>query len=309
MTNFIQDSIPRLKKYLKTTKLGSFYLELKKTRWQNKDSSIKGMRTVWNGLSKKSKLGFISHLQPGETWDEKEFHIVGIRFVDRIMERFNGYGEVEPSYANVLEIGCGVGRFVKPIACRFKDVTGVDISREMLKTARHYLNGLPNVTLLLNDGTSLHRFEDESLDYCFSAGVFQHITHIEVILDYVKEAVRVLKPGGLLLFQFVGSRIEQVGHGQTGAKITAAELDAGLRNTPFVIREVSVDPADPVRNVVIVIQKPKSGERVAASDRSFVKYPMTERRWLSGVYDDVTTRTQMHERLKKGADRLTFYDE
>lgn len=299
----------KLKKFIKKTWVGVYYLKMRDARQQNKKTSLKEMRKLWNRLSRKSSLGYISHLQSGVHWDEKEFHIVGVRFVDRIMERFCEYGEVESSYANVLEIGCGVGRFLKPLACRFKDVTGVDISREMLKTARRYLKGLPNVTMQLNDGTSLENFEDESFDYCFSAGVFQHITHIEVILDYIREAVRVLKPGGLFLFQFVGSRTGKVGHDQFGAKITALELDRGLASVDYLIKEVSLDPADPIRNVVIVIQKPNKGEKVAGAKRSFSKYPKSERRWLSGVYYDITTKTKMHERLKRGADRLTFYDE
>lgn len=298
-----------LKEYVKETRVGDYFLKMRDARWQDKKTSLKETRKLWNRLSRKSRLGFISHLQRGETWDEKEFQLVGVRFVDRIMERINDYGEVEPSYSNILEIGCGVGRFLKPLACRFKDVVGVDIAREMLAAARNHLSSFPNVTVSLNDGTSLKRFEDNSFDYCFSAGVFQHITHIEVILDYVKEALRVLKPGGVFLFQFVGSRIEEVGHDQFGAKITASGLDRGLSSVDYLIREVSLDPADPIRNVVIVIQKPKMGEKIPDGKRSFSKFPKSERRWLSGVYDDITTRTQMHERLKKGPDRLTFYDE
>jgi ubiquinone/menaquinone biosynthesis C-methylase UbiE len=299
---------PFLKKYVLKTRAGASLYSAWRERYRDKDTSVRRMRSAWNRLSRTSRLGFISHLQTGETWNEREFHIVGIRFVDRIMERFADYGEVEPSYGNVLEIGCGVGRFLKPLACRFKDVRGVDISHEMIKSAKRYCRGMPNISISVNDGQSLGEFPDSSFDYCFSAGVFQHITNIEVILNYVREALRVLRPGGLFLFQFVGSRTEKVGSGTTGAQITALSLDEGLGGVNYLIREVSVDPADPVRNVVIVIQKPKAGQRVRGADRSFVKYPMTERRWLSGVYDDITTRTQMHERLKKGPDRLTFYD-
>ena len=130
-----------------------------------------------------------------------------------------------------------------------------------------------------------------------------------MILDYIKEALRVLKPGGVFLFQFVGSRTEEVGHDQFGAKITASVLDRGLTGADYRIREVSLDRADPIRNMVIVIQKPKKGEKIPNDIFSFSSFPKSERRWLSGVYDDITTKTKMHERLKKEADRLTFYDE
>lgn len=266
------------------------------------------MRELWNTLCQKNKLGYISFLRNGAHWDAKEFHTTGIRFVDRMMERFLDYAAIEPSYASVLEIGCGVGRFLKPLACRFQSVTGVDISKNMLEAAGEYLAGLPNVTLALNDGSTLKEFQAGSFDFCVSAGVFQHITHRDVIVGYVREALRVLAPGGLLLFQFEGTRTDAIGSGCLGARLTAHDLEQGLADVPFRIREISLDPADAVRNVVIVLQKPRDGEETAAGERAFSTVPMIERRWLRGVYDDVKTETQMHERHRQTPKRMTFYD-
>ena len=36
---------------------------------------------------------------------------------------------------------------------------------------------------------------------------------------------------------------------------------------------------------------------------------MTERRWMSGVYDDVKTRTRMHKRQQQAPLKMTFYDD
>lgn len=269
--------------------------------------SVDRMRWLWNVLSLKSRLGYISHLQAGQHWDPAEFHLTGVRFVERMMERLLEYGSKEPSAATVLEVGCGVGRFMKPLACRFKRVIGIDISRVMLSRARRYCTSLPNITYILNDGASIP-VPDASVDYCVSAGVFQHIIDAEVTLNYVREALRVLIPGGLLLFQFEGNRTAAVGRAQTGARISAALLDAGLADTTYRIREISIDPKDAVRNVVIVLEKCSAGTTVAAEQRSFSQWPMSERRWVSGVYDDVTTRTQMHARQQQAPLKLTFYD-
>lgn len=268
---------------------------------------VKQMKNLWNSLNRKSAFGFISHLQIGQEWDPAEFHLTGIRFADRMCERFADYGTVELNRASLLEIGCGVGRFLKPLACRFKSVYGVDISKEMLSTAKEYCACLPNISFQLNDGRTLRGIENSSFDFCVSAGVFQHITDIDVIISYIKEALRVLKPGGVFLFQFEGNRTEPVGSGQTGARITATDLDRGLRDTNFIIREISMDPDDAVRNIVIVLQKPEDKGESRKDPDSFVKYSMTERRWISGVYNDITTKTSMHERQKKQL-RLTFYD-
>lgn len=269
---------------------------------------VKQMRDLWNSLNRESAFGFISHLQPGQEWDPVEFHLTGIRFVDRMCERFADYGTVEPSRASVLEIGCGVGRFLKPLACRFKRVCGVDISKQMLTSAEEYCACLPNISFRINDGKILRGITSFSFDYCVSAGVFQHITDIDVIISYIKEALRILKPGGVLLFQFEGNRTEPVGSGQMGARITATDLDRGLRDIKFMIREISVDPDDAVRNIVIVLLKPEAQSESPKKRDSFVKWPVIERLWISGVYNDMRTKTSMHERQKNPPLRLTFYD-
>jgi SAM-dependent methyltransferase len=262
------------------------------------------MRELWNSLNKESEFNFISHLQDGAQWDMAEFHLTGIRFVDRMVDRLVEYGTVEPSRASVLEIGCGVGRFLRPLACRFRLVCGVDISEEMLKSAATQCACLPNIVLKLTDGSTLGGIQDNTFDYCVSAGVFQHITDFNAIASYIREALRILKPGGLFLLQFEGNRKEDQGKGQTGAKITAAKLDAALAGAEFEIIEVSKDPTDKVRNVVLVLRK-TPGKPAADS---FQTFPMTERRWMEGVYDDIKTKTQMHERQAAPALTMTFYD-
>jgi ubiquinone/menaquinone biosynthesis C-methylase UbiE len=271
-------------------------------------SYVKSMRKLWNSLNRKSTFGFISHLEKGQEWDKIEFHVTGIRFVDRMIERIEEYGEGEPSHSSILEIGCGVGRFLKPLACRFKYVCGVDISKQMIKSAKEYCASLPNIDFVLNDGMSLSHINDERFDYCVSAGVFQHITDSKVILSYIHEAIRVLKPGGLFLFQFEGNRTEEVGEGQKGAKITARFLDNGLQDLSFLIREISIDPKDAIRNVVIVLQKPKISQGPIQAKDSFQSFKMKERRWISGVYDDIQTKTLMHKRQQQATLRLSFYD-
>lgn len=275
----------------------------------NRNEHVTKMRNLWNSLNRKSKFGYISHLQAGQEWDPAEFHLTGIRFVDRMTERIRDYGDVEPTQATILEIGCGVGRFLKPLACRFKAVCGVDISEEMLKTAKNNCACLPNIIYKLNDGKSLNKIDNESFDYCVSAGVFHHITDINIILSYIREALRILKPGGLFLFQFEGNRTGVIGSGGVGAKITARYLDNGLSDCKYVIREVSIDPNDKVRNVVIVIQKHHVDQPCDDSVKSFQRFQMIERRWMSGVYDDIKTKTNMHERQSQPELRLTFYDD
>lgn len=100
-----------------------------------------------------------------------------------------------------VEIGCGVGRLLKPIAKHCRRVIGVDISERMVDWAAHYLADVPNAEVRLNDGTSLPSIADETVDFVYSYLAFQHITRIEVVDAYIAEIARVLKNGGYCRIQ------------------------------------------------------------------------------------------------------------
>jgi len=105
---------------------------------------------------------------------------------------------------SILEIGCGIGRLLKPFASQFAQVYGVDVSPEMIERSKEYTKDTPNITTWANDGSSLHPLEDNSIDYVFSYITFQHIPFATVIETYIRETLRVLKPGGIFQFQVAG---------------------------------------------------------------------------------------------------------
>ena len=74
-----------------------------------------------------------------------------------------------------LDFGCGVGRLVVPLAKRFQDVVGVDVSRAMLDEAKDNCEkqGLDNITLLESDD-ELSKVNGK-FDFIHSFIVFQHI--------------------------------------------------------------------------------------------------------------------------------------
>lgn len=103
-----------------------------------------------------------------------------------------------------LEIGCGPGRLMKPLARHFGEIHGVDVSDEMIQLARQRLGGVPHAHVHATDGASLQQFADESFDFVYSYAVFQHIPSRDVVLEYMREIRRVLKPGGIFRGQFNG---------------------------------------------------------------------------------------------------------
>jgi len=105
---------------------------------------------------------------------------------------------------SALEIGCGPGRLMLPLSEVFGQIAGVDVSGEMIALAGENLAAARNVTVVQNSGSDLSGFADESIDFCYSYAVFQHIPEKEVVWSYLREARRVLKKGGLLKFQLSG---------------------------------------------------------------------------------------------------------
>ena len=272
------------------------------------EEHLDSMRDRWDTFNKQDEFAFISFLQEGERWDAIEFHVAGIRFVDYMMERFNQYGKTIPNQSSILEIGCGVGRFLKPLSCRFKYAYGVDISDKMIESAKKYCACMPNVFLKVNNGCSLDMFENESLDYCVSAGVFQHITLFDVILSYISEALRVLKPDGIFLFQFSADRKNAVGQGTRGARITADLLHEGLKGMPCRLLELTRDEYDPIPNLVVVMQKSSIPYPGDPRGENFKTIKIKERAWCKGVYDDAKTKTRFHQNKEEPPVQMTFYD-
>jgi cyclopropane fatty-acyl-phospholipid synthase-like methyltransferase len=101
----------------------------------------------------------------------------------------------------VLEIGCGIGRLIRPLSEFFSRVDGVDISESMVKFSADYLENLKNVNVCLNNGKDLSGFASNTYDFIYSMLVFQHIRSYKVVKSYLQEVLRTLKPGGYFRFQ------------------------------------------------------------------------------------------------------------
>ena len=98
----------------------------------------------------------------------------------------------------VLEIGCGIGRFVAALAPECESVLGLDISEAHDRTSPPALRGLPNVTLVRSSGRDLAAAADATIDLVLAADVFPYLvqTGVELVDRHFDEAARVLKPAG-----------------------------------------------------------------------------------------------------------------
>jgi cyclopropane fatty-acyl-phospholipid synthase-like methyltransferase len=148
--------------------------------------------------------------------------------------------DVSPRW-RVLEIGCGMGRLLRPLAPRVASVVGTDLSEEMLRRAREYCASLPNIELALTDG-GLDFLADASFDFVFSHIVFQHLPRKAYAERYFRDAFRVLAPGGVFRVQ-VDGRSRQffrrwVADSWSGVVFSGPELSRRLERAGFRVKEI-----------------------------------------------------------------------
>lgn len=94
----------------------------------------------------------------------------------------------------VLDLGSGTGFFTDLLASSYKHVIGLDFSKEMLHFAAQSRN--ENISWLEADAHKIP-LQDNSIDFIYSNLVIQWCEPLDVAID---EMLRVLKPGGLIIF-------------------------------------------------------------------------------------------------------------
>jgi len=113
--------------------------------------------------------------------------------------------------ASVLELGCGYGRVLGPLAGCSRSAFGIDTSYASLLLARDTLASSPNVFLARMDAVAT-AFRDDAFDIvvCIQNGISAFHVDQRALIE---EAVRITRPGGLALFstyaeQFWSHRLE-----------------------------------------------------------------------------------------------------
>jgi ubiquinone/menaquinone biosynthesis C-methylase UbiE len=110
-----------------------------------------------------------------------------------------------PDGAHVLELGCGTGRFSKYVGARGYNVLAIDPSSDMIELAREKCKDLHNITFSREEGAHL-KSSDSTFDLVFSIRVTNQTESVEYAIRMITEMIRVAKPGGYVLVEFVNSQ-------------------------------------------------------------------------------------------------------
>ncbi|WP_205690908.1 class I SAM-dependent methyltransferase [Cellulophaga sp. BC115SP] len=126
---------------------------------------------------------------------------------------------------DLLEIGCGTGRGVAVLAPSVTNYTGVDKNEPLMTKLTAEYPSFKFIDMFL---PPLKGIADNTFDYIVT---FQVIEHIEDDLAFIKEAHRVLKPGGKLI-------------------LTTVNRKYSLSRNPWHVREYL---ADELKNLILKV--------------------------------------------------------
>jgi SAM-dependent methyltransferase len=166
----------------------------------------------------------------GGKWDEAAFFQKGEDEIAWLGSWLGLHGIPEPK-GDALDFGCGIGRLTQALAPHFTTVTGVDVSEPMIAMARQKNRHGERVRYVCNPRPDLAVFADRSFGSIYTAIVLQHMRP-EYALGYLREFLRVLRPGGLLFFQIPTAELTPEAYPRGPAEEPPGETHMEMHATP-----------------------------------------------------------------------------
>jgi SAM-dependent methyltransferase len=162
-------------------------------------TNLAELKNDWEHLAERDALWAIltDNRKVGGKWELDEFMATGVAEIDTVLRHLKRIRQVPDPNGAVLDFGCGVGRLTQALAAHFASCVGVDISEQMIQKAEA-LNRHPHCRYVVNTDEQLP-FADATFAFIYSNIVLQHVPP-RFAEGYLREFVRVLAPGGVLVF-------------------------------------------------------------------------------------------------------------
>ena len=140
--------------------------------------------------------------QAEDWWDGS---VRGLRQLRKLVPaRFAYFDRIVPDWRglDVLDLGCGGGFMAEPLARRGAAVIGVDPCPQAVAAAARHARGTGlDIDYRVGAGETLP-LADAAVDVVVCVDVLEHVDDLDAVLA---EVARVLRPGGLLLFDTVAA--------------------------------------------------------------------------------------------------------
>jgi ubiquinone/menaquinone biosynthesis C-methylase UbiE len=164
--------------------------------------SLQELQRNWEGLAQADPLWAIctDPTKRNDQWSRDDFFATGKAELQVVLDCVAEAGVSIDRNSPALDFGCGVGRLTQAMAAHFPECWGIDISPTMIRLAKEFSEGLPQCRFLLNEHDRLDALHDSYFGFIYTSIVIQHIARA-YSRKYIAELVRVLKPGGALVFQ------------------------------------------------------------------------------------------------------------
>ena len=163
--------------------------------------TLKHVQRTYEELGRNDPLYAVLSLKEAKNnrWDPEQFFARGRKEISAALEQLSRLG-LKVNRGRALDFGCGVGRLTQALCEEFREAVGVDISSSMIEAARRFNRHGDRCRYLVNTTDDLAPLDDAAFDFVYSNITLQHIPP-EASTRYISEFFRVLRAGGIALFQ------------------------------------------------------------------------------------------------------------
>jgi SAM-dependent methyltransferase len=163
--------------------------------------SIKILARTWDAFGKRDPLWAVL---TDRRLSLEEFFQSGEDEVQAALDHAQKLG-ITVNRDRALDFGCGVGRLTQAMARRFRGCDGVDIASSMIDAANRHNRHPDTCRYHLNTAGDLGLFPGRPFTFVYTTLVLQHMEPAHA-KGYLREFIRLLAPGGLLVFQIPSHR-------------------------------------------------------------------------------------------------------